>query len=130
MSDARIRPLGELEQAIMEQLWRRSPATVKDVVAELADRGPAYTTVMTTMDRLHKKGLLAREKAGHAFVYRPELDRATFERRLVASLLGDLPAASKEALLSGFLDAAGDDAETLEALERLIAERKRGEEGA
>lgn len=125
MTEPRIRPLGDLERAIMDALWRRAPRTVKDVAQALVDRELAYTTVMTTLDRLHKKGVVVREKNGHAFDYWPALDQATFERRLIASLLGELQSASPETLLSGFLDAAGDDVAVLDALETLIAERKR-----
>lgn len=117
-------PLGELEKAVMEVLWRQAPGTVRDVAQALAERDPAYTTIMTTLDRLHRKGLLAREKVGHAFRYWPTMDREAYDRQLVAGLLGGLPTASREALLSGFLDFAGTDDATLDALERLIAERK------
>ncbi|MBC7544957.1 MAG: BlaI/MecI/CopY family transcriptional regulator [Candidatus Sericytochromatia bacterium] len=111
----------------MEVLWRETSATVRDVCQSIAERNLAYTTIMTTLDRLHKKGLLAREKQGHAFVYRAIVDRQTHERRLVASVLAGIPSASREALLSGFLDYAGDDDHTLHDLERLIAARKQAE---
>lgn len=122
-----LRPLGELEQAVMEAAWRASPLSVHDASQLLAERGLAYTTLMTTMDRLYKKGLLAREKRGHAFIYRPSIERDAYERRLVAAVLESLPTASKEAMLSGFLDYATTDDQTLEALERLLADRKREE---
>ena len=125
MSDPLNRPLGNLEQAVMDVLWRKAPGSVHDVIKALADRDPAYTTVMTTLDRLHKKGLLDRAKRGHAFHYQPAMTREDFERRLVSAMLGGLPAASRDALLVGFLDFAGDDEDTLVTLERLIAERKR-----
>lgn len=122
------RPLGALELAVMETLWRRSPASVRDVGEALAERGLAYNTLMTTLDRLYKKGLLEREKQSHAFYYRPVMDRETYERHLVANVLESLPTASHEAMLTGFLDfATAVDDTTLDTLERLIAERKRGE---
>lgn len=111
----------------MDVVWQHSPASVRDVGLALADRDLAYTTVMTTLDRLYKKGLLQREKRSHAFLYRPAMARETYERRMVATVLEKLPASSREALLSGFLDYAVTDEGTLDALERLIAERKRGE---
>lgn len=111
----------------MDVAWQRTQVSVRDVGLALEDRGLAYTTLMTTLDRLHKKGLLLREKRSHAFLYRPAMDRETFERRLVASILESLPTASRDALLSGFLDYAGTDAATLDALSDLIAKRKRGE---
>lgn len=109
----------------MDVLWRQAPASVHELHAALAGRDLAYTTVMTTMDRLHKKGLLSRSKRSQAYLYEPVLSREDFERRLVSSMLGGLPGASRDALLAGFLDFAGEDAETLDQLERLIAERKR-----
>lgn len=122
-----FRPLGELEQAVMEVAWRSAPISVHDVSQALAERALAYTTLMTTMDRLYKKGLLTREKRSHAFLYHPAMDREAYERRLVAAVLGGLPTASREALLSGFLDYAATDESTLDALERLIAQRKNEE---
>lgn len=119
--------LGELEQAIMEVVWRRSPLSVKEVGEVLMPRSLAYTTVMTTLDRLYKKGLLLREKRSHAFLYRPAIDRESFERRMVARVLSALSGTSRQALLSGFLDFASTDQAGLDALEQLIAERKRGE---
>lgn len=122
-----LRPLGELELAVMEVAWCSAPVSVHDVAQALSERALAYTTLMTTLDRLYKKGLLLREKRSHAFLYRPAMDRNAFERRLVADVLGSLPTASREALLSGFLDYATTDDETLDTLERLIADRKREE---
>ena len=119
--------LGELEQAVMNVLWVQSPASVREVGEHLQERGLAYTTIMTTLDRLYKKGLLDRQKRSHAFFYQPRLDRRTYEQGLVTHVLRNLPTASREALLSGFLDFAGADEQTLAQLERLIAQRK--EEG-
>ena len=63
-------PLGPLEVTVMEILWARGESNVRDVVDRL-DRPLAYTTVMTTLDRLFKKGLLARRKSDRAFIYSP-----------------------------------------------------------
>src|SRR2546428_7809364 len=70
--------LGSLERDVMALVWRHGDVNVRDACDEL---GPtvAYTTVMTTMDRLFKKGLLTRRKVGRAFVYRPTPSRAEFE---------------------------------------------------
>ena len=54
-------PLGPLEVAVMEILWQRGESAVRDVVDRL-ERPLAYTTVMTTLDRLYKKALLDRRK--------------------------------------------------------------------
>lgn len=74
----RRRGFGELEAVIMDRIWDReeATATVRDVFAELAaEREIAYTTVMSTMDNLHTKGWLAREKDGKAYRYWPTLSR-------------------------------------------------------
>ena len=64
--------LGPLEQNIMNCLWRKEKASVRDVYSCLeTSRKIAYTTVMTVMNRLVEKGLLTREKYGKAFIYSP-----------------------------------------------------------
>jgi predicted transcriptional regulator len=123
------RVLGELEQRVMEVLWAAAaPLPVRDVQRRLGrGRGRlAYTTVMTTLDRLYKKRLLAREKVGLAYVYRPALDRAAYQRRVVEAALAPLLEQGPGAVLAAFVDvAAGADEQHLQQLERLIAARRR-----
>src|SRR5258706_4136748 len=71
--------LGPLEAQVMEILWTRGGSNVHDVMSELAAQKRAYTTVMTTLDRLFKKGLLERRKAERAFVYAPRFSRQEWE---------------------------------------------------
>ncbi len=63
--------LGELERAVMERVWAwQRPVSVRDVVDDLVrDRDIAYTTVMTIMERLHRKCFLRRERVGKAYLY-------------------------------------------------------------
>lgn len=70
--------LGDLEQAVMDILWRRrEPMSVREVHEELsAERDLAYTTVMTVLDRLAKKGTAVRELDGRAWRYRAAKPRA------------------------------------------------------
>lgn len=106
-------------------MWRGGEASVRDVARRLA-RKRAYTTVMTTLDRLHTKGLLARTKEGNAFRYRAALSRDDFHRRVVEETVAGLLARSADPVLAGFVDAAAAaDEENLSRLERLIAERRR-----
>lgn len=86
--------LGELELAVMEILWAREEATVREVLVALsATRSLAYTTVMTVMNRLWEKGVLRRRLDGKAHVYRAASTRADFQReisrRQVRSLVED-----------------------------------------
>ncbi len=84
-----MRRLGELETAIMEVLWSASgPATVRDVLGALdRDPEPAYTTVMTVLDNLHRKGNVTRERVGRAWAYRPAQSREEFDADAMAAVL-------------------------------------------
>lgn len=65
----------------MEAVWDMQTATVRDVMETVNDgavKPRAYTTVMTIMDRLHRKGLVDRRRDGNAFVYRPRMSRAEY----------------------------------------------------
>jgi len=65
---------GALELRVLEALWRRGEdASVRDLMPEFPQA--AYTTLMTTLDRLHRKGVLERRKDGRAFLYRPVSSR-------------------------------------------------------
>ena len=86
-----MRQLGELEAAIMDRLWTwQQPATVREVLTDLSgERKLAYTTVMTVLDNLHRKGVVAREPDGRAFRYTPVQDRAEYSAELIAAVLAD-----------------------------------------
>jgi predicted transcriptional regulator len=120
--------LGPLERRVMDHLWHEArPATVRDVRNALGGR-LAYTTLMTTLDRLHKKGLLDRRRDGKAFVYSPRLSRGEFHggllRRLLDRALGG--GASATPVLSSLVDTVGEhDRELLDQLERLVQRKRR-----
>ena len=115
-------PLGHLESCVMDVLWSRGESNVRDVADKLG-RPLAYTTVMTTLDRLFKKGMLERRKSERAFLYSPRLSRRDWELqragRLVAEFLSG-PGQSGELLISCFLNEVGRDAGLLDELERKI----------
>jgi predicted transcriptional regulator len=120
--------LGHLETQVMELVWARGDGNVHDMMGWL-DRPLAYTTVMTTLDRLYKKGLLERRKAERAFVYSPRISREEWERKrageLVAGFLAS-PATPGELLVSCFVEAVGERNEALlDALERNIRKKRK-----
>jgi len=124
-----IRPLGSLEDLVMQILWRTGPLSVREVNQHLGANALAHTTVMTTLDRLFKKGLLSRAKDGVAYIYRAALSRDEFQQRLVEATVSGLMSQGGDAepVLAAFVDAAADlDEENLARLEALIAERRRG----
>ena len=86
-----MRQLGDLEAAIMQRLWSwRRPAMVREVVDDLRQtRAIAYTTVMTVMDTLHRKGILRRELAGRAYRYQAVLSREEHSAQLMQAVLAD-----------------------------------------
>ncbi|MGA4506447.1 BlaI/MecI/CopY family transcriptional regulator [Propionibacteriaceae bacterium G1746] len=104
--------LGDLESAIMDVLWAsREPLSVRVVFEQLsADRQLAYTTVMTVLDRLAKKGTVLREQQGRAWIYRPSETRS-------AMIVGEM---------QSLLDQAGDEANLVLAqlVERLQATQR------
>lgn len=120
--------LGSLEFELMQILWAHGDGNVRDVVRRLS-RPLAYTTVMTTLDRLFKKGCLRRRKTQRAFVYSARFSQQEWERRranhLVAGFL-EGPRPSRELLLSCLLDAVGEhDSALLDKLEKKIRARRR-----
>jgi len=119
----KVLPLGPLENSVMEIIWTRGECNVHDVV-EILDRPLAYTTVMTTLDRLFKKALLNRRKDERAFIYSPRLSRKEWEEKragdLVAGFLAG-PNHSGEVLISCLVEAVGQhDEALLDELEKKI----------
>lgn len=84
-----MRRFGELEAVVMDRLWSRdAPATVRQVLEDLSrDRQLAYTTIMTVMDNLHRKGFLDREMDGRAYRYRPAKQRDEYTAELMREVL-------------------------------------------
>jgi predicted transcriptional regulator len=117
--------LGELQTEVMELLWREPGLTVNEVEERLQRRREiAHTTVLTTLDRMHRKGHLRREKHGKAFVYSPRYTREEFERGMAQEVLGILLGQFTEPALSAFMDLVGEDKETLDRLEAMIREKR------
>src|SRR5215467_2863422 len=112
---------GSLELRVLEALWALGrEASVRDVLD--AFPAAAYTTVMTTMERLHRKGVLARRKDGRAFLYTPVSSREAMESGLVARALEPfLRGGSAQPVLSCFVDEVSrHDERLLDELERLV----------
>jgi predicted transcriptional regulator len=120
--------LGALEREVMTLAWGQHELSVRGACAALGST-VAYTTVMTTMDRLFKKGLLARRKAGRAFLYRAAATREEVDGAVTAELVqGLLRRDGSEPLpiLSSLVDAlSGYDCALLDELERLVRQKRR-----
>jgi predicted transcriptional regulator len=121
--------LGRLEAEVLRVLWGKGESSVRDVLGHLS-RPLAYTTVMTTLDRLFKKGLLDRRMSERSFLYVPCVPRRTeaAEPAAEASRASELfySQAARELLVSHLVDTVCEYDETLLAeLEQNIAERRR-----
>ena len=124
-----MRRFGELEAVIMEQLWEWGrPVLVREVVDALHDdRAPAYTTVMTVMENLHRKGWLRRERDGRAWRYEPAGSRSSYTAGLMNDALATSPD-RRTALAHFALQMSPHDAALLrEALDQALGEPKAGE---
>ena len=120
--------LGKLERQVLEETWRLGEVSVRDVHRAFTQR-VAYTTLMTTLDRLYKKKLLVRRKDGRAFLYSAVVSRDEFERGIkedvVDGLLGQ-GADEVEPVLACIVDTITErDRELLDELDRLVQEKKR-----
>jgi predicted transcriptional regulator len=120
--------LGELECTVLEHIWSLREATVHDVLARM-QRPLAYTTIMTTLDRLYRKGLLVRLKKGRAFVYSAACSKEDVQREIARELVHGIsadPMHSKDYLLCFLIESVDPkDAEALAKLEEVIREKRR-----
>ena len=121
---------GALEREVLGILWADSRLAVRDVQARLR-RDAAYTTVMTTLDRLYKKGVLTRVQSGRAFVYSPAVTREQLQASIASSVLTGLLQGRGDAtlpVLSNLVDTVGAQdggADLLKNLEALVREKRR-----
>jgi predicted transcriptional regulator len=91
--------LAPLERECMQALWPIGQGTVREIREQMAATRPrAYTTIMTIMDRLAQKGVVARAKAGRAYVYRPNISAEEARTHAVAQLVSHFFEGSEEAL--------------------------------
>jgi predicted transcriptional regulator len=121
--------LGPLEQQVMDRLWEAGRALRVSEVQAAFGAAFAYTTLMTTLDRLYKKGLLERSREGRAFRYAPRLSREALHRRWARRALDLLlgrDARDARPVLSTLVEAVSErDAAMLDDLQRLVAEERR-----
>ncbi|WP_454231400.1 BlaI/MecI/CopY family transcriptional regulator [Mycolicibacterium fortuitum] len=124
----RTRGFGELEAVVMDRVWNHDPetVTVRDILDELiTERSIAYTTVMSTMDNLHNKGWLERERDGRAYRYWAVMTREEHSAQLMRNALDG--GGEPELVLNHFIEQI-DAAETerlREALRRLARRNSR-----
>ena len=120
--------LGKLEQDVLKEIWRRDEVSVRDIYLAFGER-IAYTTLMTTLDRLFKKNLLTRRKDGRAFVYSPAMSSDELEQGIREDVIDGLLGHGADAVqpvLACIVDTVSErDRELLDELDRLIKEKRK-----
>src|SRR4051794_390708 len=128
LADAVTGSLGELEKSVIAAVRDGGEQNVAAVLETLGNHH-AYTTVMTTLDRLYKKGLLERRKEGRAFVYTIRYTQAEVERTVAEDVLDRLLDSSLgrvEPVLATIVDRVSEkDRELLDELERLVKAKRK-----
>ena len=122
-----MRGFGDLESVVIDRVWERAEATAKTTVRAVFEdlrqhREIAYTTVMSTMDHLHRKGWLARERQGKAFLYWPTLTREEYSARLMRDAL-DAGGDSGVVLTHFLREMTDEESATLRAALRRLARK-------
>jgi predicted transcriptional regulator len=120
-----MRQLGQLEGAVMERVWASDrPVLVREVLEDLQqDRPLAYTTVMTVMDNLHKKGFLSRVRQGRAYAYRAMRSREEHTAEIMEEVLAT--AGDRAATLLRFVESiSADEMDELKAAIDQMADKR------
>ncbi len=121
--------LGKLEREVMEFVWSRGEVSVRDFYEQDSNQ-LAYTTVMTTLDRLYKKGLLSRRKDGKAFFYVARQSKTEFKQSFVRRLVNTVLQGTEETrpLLASLVESVSDhDRKLLDDLEQMVKAAKKRE---
>ena len=114
--------LGELEKQVLQYLWASPHSDVKQVHAALSSqRESSLNTVQSALERLFKKGLLTRDKKGHAYLYQAKINREHLIAKLIDSVAGDFVGQGESSLVAAFSSVSRElDEAQLSQLEQLI----------
>lgn len=120
-----INSLGELELDIMGIVWSKERATVKDVFEVMYERRKlAYTTIMTVMNRLAVKGILAQDKSAVPYEYTPLVKRDEMAQSMVGEVVDRMLEGSSSAVISFLMDRGTMSDEEISELKAMIAEKE------
>lgn len=125
-------PGGDLEYRVLSAVWELGEASARDLYERIGvPSGLVYTTTAKVLDRLHAKGLVARQRRGKAFFYRARITRDVIDRRRANSMLARLLGAEPRPALAMLVDAVESiDPQLLEELARVVAARRRSRDGS
>ncbi|MFQ5634680.1 MAG: BlaI/MecI/CopY family transcriptional regulator [Gammaproteobacteria bacterium] len=126
MSARRSHTLGDLEMAVLDHLWTVGASNAKAVHGVVGrSRAISVNTIQSTLERLHRKGLLHREKVSHAYVYTTAVTRDALMADLIDDVIRSVSGSNSDAMLAAFVAIAERSDETsLQRLEQLISARR------
>ena len=117
--------LGDLESPVIRAVWDSPDCSARQVLESFSGRRSlAYTTIVTVLDRLYKKGFLKRRKEGKAFLYSPRLTREEFNQAVTHDVLAGLLKERSRPTLATFVELVATDESLLERLEELVRQKK------
>lgn len=120
-----MEPLGDLQLQVMERVWQLGQATVSDVYEALRSRRKiAYTTVLTTLRALERRGMVAHTMHGKAYLYRPVVSREAYTEARLDRFVDDLFDGRKEKLLCHLLGAERVSAAELKKIRRMLSAKR------
>jgi predicted transcriptional regulator len=118
--------LGELQRTVLETLWRLDKATVQQMADALApDRAPAYTTILTTLQKLERQGWVSHKKSGRAYVYAPRHTRRGAGSNSVRALIDRVFQGDPGLLMESLLEVESLSAHDLERIRAMIEKRRK-----
>jgi len=117
-------PFGELEEKVMNVLWKKGNATVSEVKKALKDKF-AHTTIMTILDRLYKKGILNREKEGKGYRYYPLMSKEEFEKMVAKKVVKEMTKENPTVAIAAFEGIVENlSKDEIEKLKKMIEEKE------
>ena len=126
MSDPR--PLGDLQLAILRELWTRREATAAEVHTALhPERGLAPTTIATMLTKMEKKGLVTHRVEGRQFVFRARVAQDDINRSMVREFVDRLFQGDSAALVNHLLTEGEIDPAELGEIKQKLADRRRAD---
>jgi len=120
---------GSAELPVLEALWERGALTGREIYEEVRrSKELAYTTVLTTVGRMVKKGSIRRKKRDGIYIYEPALKKPEFERQAASAVIKGIVAMSPSHAVSAFVDVLSQyDAGKLDEIMKIIEEKRKAE---
>lgn len=120
-----MRLLSEREQVVMNVIWDKRNCCVEDILQQLAEPKPAYTTVQTFLRILEQKEFVAHKREGKKFIFYPLVEKPEYNRWSLKHMKDNLFGGSAKSLLNTFIRDNDLSESDIQELESLLAELKR-----